>query len=437
MNGTNQGGQQRDFRRRQGGNRSSAQVISYLGRTIDPGNRTGKTRQNYISRQKLRIKVQTGNISGSRGNNNPQSNPRSQSARNSNNQTSSRGNQALDRVYARVGDVRNPSKGTAADFQRYMSVLIDPIVQTRSARIPAYVPFPTAVTTIRLLTTFTANASGNFAVQFHPQMGTDAAFSQYLHILNNDSYNVGNNWIQNVTATSIFTRSMKITALQAFKLRVVGAGLTVRYTGALQAAAGTIYSAFVPKGATRGSALGVVDNGGAGFAQGLYYGFSPTALENQDYHHSELVAAGKTASCIWIPREDIDFDFMDYAAGRETSMCVIAGLGLPPGATMTAQIVIHYEMVPDPSDTVLETNTVAAVPGVMEQVANTINHNKAYVTSPEDGSPLGEALAGVFAQSVDYVVDKASDLMGKYTQKVLYGSAPVKWANPMSIEDLI
>jgi len=385
--------------------------IQYHGSTLNPGRRTGKTRQNWIKRQKARIRS-GGSPGGQGGNSNQstQSNARPQTRNNSNRNTSNRGGQAIVRNNSQL--VSTSSKVMASPLGAYVATVLDPFyAPANKARVPSEVPFPSASVTMTYTGLITPNASGNFMAMLCPQRG-DSASGRFVATLAAPDFTIDTAFVSAQAATQFGYRTDYLAAGLGLRIRTVGAGIKAWYVGKDNDRSGYFCSAFLPKAATR------LGNGY------VCAGYTEDQLREAQYC---TTSSNKTvAEVIYVPRDDVDFDYMAMDGNRETSVCVIQGFGFPATACIKWEAVIHCEFIPDPTaagarllSTDISTVDKAEAAAVLGSVIQDVPQ---YVASPEDSSNLWDTISRVGRSALDESIHIVGGIARDYVSKSLYGN---------------
>jgi hypothetical protein len=282
--------------------------------------------------------------------------------------------------------------------------VLDPFMAPQNkARVPSDVPFPSSAITMTFQGTVTPNTSGNFALLFKPQCGVPGAWNEYITTLADNTYTAANGFLQVGGGPSGGVRTDYIPAAAITKVRVVGAGIKCWYIGKESDRSGYYVSAFLPRGTTRD---GVV----------IRQGYSEDQLKETPYRTT--CGNKATPECIWVPRDDTDFDYMGALDIRETSVCVIAGFGLPNANCIKWEIIVHAEYIPDPTvagyrmlstDVSLASRTDASM--ILGQITN---KNPSYVASPESGYSLFGDISAISGETAYHSwYDKTVDYISK------------------------
>jgi len=369
-------------------NAKPQRIVIYQGHRIDTAKpngqiRTGKNRANFLSRTKQRINQSSGNQGGGTG---QRSNVSTQqkSFRTTNNRSS---NRVVPTVSANIRGINNliNSLRPSTDLKMYLAAVLDPFyAPSDAARIPTSLPLKTACVTLTYSGIVTTNASGNFQLFFQPQTGINGNWNQYLVILNDASLTSANNFLQDVAVnpTIVGLYSDMLNADVALKVRTVGAGLRCYYIGTEQTRQGyyvsAIYQTPAPKDAANGNKL--------------RQGYNEMSLKQAPF--SNELANRENPEVIYIPREDVDLDFYDFGAARQTSHSVIAGYAFPANAScIRYEMKIHLEYIVNTNTAVGKLIPMAESEANPEQASSIMNDVSKLVpefpTSSDNMKPLG------------------------------------------------
>lgn len=132
------------------------------------------------------------------------------------------------------------------------------------------------------------------------------------------------------------------------RIRTVGAGIRASYIGSTINRKGYFGAAFIPRAATRGG--GKAADGTTDMAPlSTHTSFSEDMLKESQHSHIYQDTT-ETAEVVYLPREDIDYDFLPFSDFRETSISTICGWGLPSEQNCIRwEAIIHVEFIPDPT----------------------------------------------------------------------------------------
>jgi len=280
----------------------------------------------------------------------------------------------------------------------YVAAVMDP-AHARPCRIPSTFCYPSSVQKLTYTGTLSTNASGNCYLAMRAQGGSTAAAGFLCY--NNDATLTAPNF---PTGTGlVFDHAIgdrSLTNVLAPKRRTVGASLQARYIGADEKRSGTIIGAFIPSGAVVNA--------------------TPAYLKEQYYAGSFNTT--QTAEVIWLPREDVDMDYTDFAQDVGTSHCCIAFYGGPPSVAgcIEYEINILIEYVPGTTNYLSHVDTVESDIRAREVVQRMVNANPNYVVSPgsNDVSVAGK-LSGVFSMLMDKVADVGSSVLARAGSSIL------------------
>lgn len=404
--------------------------ITYKGSVLDPGGRTGKTRQNWIKRQKNRIRASNAssgsiqNVSGNSGGQTSQSQTRA-ARRNVNNRST--GSRSTAQTDLRIGGGTSvANKIGVAHLGTYLGAVLDPFDAPHGARVPSEVPFPSATVTMTFTGLVTPNASGNFMLMLQPQGGT-IGWTEFVIVQAGAAFNAGTGFMSDVDPVGIGLRTNYLPAGMALKYRTVGAAIKCFYVGKENDRAGYYGCAFLPKAATR-------EVNGA-----IRRGYTEDQLREAQY---SLICSNKTIpEVLYVPRDDIDFDYMNADVVRESSVAVIEGFGLPNTPCIKWEAVIHAEFIPDPTAVnakLLSTSVSLANKGDASTILGGLTAAApGYIVSPDSGKGLfddfSNSVSDILGDSLHFVTNTAKGYVADFFKE---GVSEIMSGNFESLSEL-
>lgn len=291
----------------------------------------------------------------------------------------------------------------------YVGAVMDPCM-AQPCRIPSAFAYPSAILKSSISGNVKTNRNGFAQLVFNPQEGGSVLF-----IYNADDFNDGG--VQTTDATINANMLGRLKPAEVAKHRVVGASIKIRYIGTKDAQSGTITSTFLPHAPTS-----------------LKQTFTKEQL-HEAFHTSEY-GVEKEIECIWIPREDIDLDYMPKNAGgtafvgRNTSSCVlhIAECVDPEnvneqGQSFTWTVTILTEYIPEITNYLSQVGTADPDLRATQVVQQVVNANPTYVTSPASGNNVAKSVTESFLDAAwdagsSYLANKASSVAESFLMDI-------------------
>jgi hypothetical protein len=288
----------------------------------------------------------------------------------------------------------------------YIATVLDPFyAQENKGRVPSIMPFPTASITMKYTGTLTPNASGNFAVVLLPQFGTD--LTPFVHTLAADTLNANEAIPWSVAFNAVGTQGRRTDYLADAiysSIRCVGAGLRVWYVGKDVDRSGYFHSTFMPRAPT-------IDT------NRVVRAYSEDVHREAQY--TMMCSNKQVAECVWVPRDDTDYNFIGIGGTRNTSHCLIQGYGLPLNPNCIKwEVILHMEYLPDPTAAnarLLSTDiSYASKEDASKIIAGVLQEAPHYVASPNTGKDLFSSLKRIGNKSVEVSKDIITGVLKGY-----------------------
>jgi len=272
---------------------------------------------------------------------------------------------------------------------QYVGAVLDPSM-AQACRVPTLFAYPTAVMKMTWQGEVTPNASGNVLLTVSAGAGSGSYIMKTYNGADYSATSANGAWSGGFSSSLITTD--RLPANRASKHRTVGCSLKVWYSGRDDAASGKIVGAFVPRGDEN---------------------LVPSNMQEEFY--SRTMKNNEICEVIWIPREDIDMDFIDYTANSNTSWLEVACIGFPASVanSISYEINMLKEYVPTATNYEAAVSTVDSDRRAVEVVQSIVNRNPNYVVSPASDDPLAQKLSVAMKEALSADAGMSSQTLAK------------------------
>jgi len=297
----------------------------------------------------------------------------------SNNGNSQEGGSISDHVHFAL------RQNTPEDRAKYVAGVMDPFSAPEGIK---YVggTFAQPTDAYRYIESYTGtvNANGDALVVFRPQNGSG---NSLVRLYNNAAFDssTGSNGPNN--ATEVFQVNTRFADDGIASHRTVAASIQVRSLSAPDKKAGMMRVAFLPLEAT------VIQQG-------------PAMKVIQDAFFRGTLNGDQVAEVIWIPRDDIDFDFTAPGTAVLHSNCVVLCTGFEANSKINIDVCVHREFIPSATNYFSKPQPASLDSSATRIINEVVNSQPKYITSPGSDFDLYGSIFGD-------IKDKAWDYAGK------------------------
>jgi len=282
-------------------------------------------------------------------------------------------NRQANRVASSINRGMVSGEPLSSGLPSYLACVLDPAT-AQPARIPTTFPFPTAVMRLRYSGYMSPNADGNCIIALRNGGGSNA--SPFVFTSMDPNYTKIGNWIAIGGGHDRHYGEVEdYLAIQAYSgFRTVGASLKVHYVGPNETMSGEYVACFTPGGPQ-------------------HILFNPDHMREQ-FFSKRVPITKEGIEVIYVPREDIDYDFREPDTDAITSFCEVACLGSFNGTadTIAWEAVVHIEYIPTRTNYEAHKELIESDIRTKDVLQRVVNENPSYVVSKPSEDQVSAAI---------------------------------------------